>query len=95
MDDVAIDIILDYIEYSIPVINDKHDQNFEKRFSQRWAAVKIIESIYNHPTTLVVDLIEDFIVGMTLYIRDTDSKKMKTHFLVAQQTAEEIGLLFV
>lgn len=90
-----IEIILDYMSETIPPIDNKHDKMFETRFSQRWAAAELIESIQNHPRTDPLIVIEDFIIGLDMYIRDTDSKKMKKHFQIAQETANQIGLYFV
>lgn len=90
-----IEVILDYMSEAIPPINNKHDKMFETRFSQRWAAAELIEAIQNHPRTDPLIVIEDFIIGLSMYIRDTDSKKMKNHFQIAQETANQIGLYFV
>lgn len=92
---ICIEIILDYMSEIIPPINNKHNKMFETRFSQRWAAAELIEAMQNHPRTDPIIIIEDFIAGMSLFIRDTDSNKMRRHFTIAQKTAEDIILRFV
>lgn len=94
MGDVAIDIVLNYME-SIPIIENKHDPLYEKCFIKKWASMQIIEAINNHPTLYGINIIEDFIISMEMYMRDSESDEMKKHFKIAQETAEEIILRFV
>lgn len=66
-----------------------------RRSYERWAAAEIIKMVKDNPDVDVVILIDDFIIKTDEFINEIDNDVTHSMFLIAQETAEDIGRLFV
>ena len=96
MNEVAIDIILTYIDQSLFEPDHKWpDHIFEYRTYSRWAAYEVLERIMDHPHDDPIMVFDRFWFEICSILNgDLDPKKKKI-FSIAKQTIEEITLLFV
>lgn len=87
--EAAVSIILDYIKEHLS-IESLHNQNFDIRSYERWAAFEICERIMDHPFTDPIMTIEDFYLEIIPYGFNESSNFI---FQIAVETVEKILLL--
>lgn len=91
MYDKSVNLILDYIEYSIGAIDDIWPEHmFEYRANERWAANEILERVIDSPFDDPELIVEEFFLEMLLYESQTIMEKKKKLFSIAKNTAEKI-----
>lgn len=94
MTDIAVEIILEYVDLYYPVVPVPASSEFFKtRSYQRWSAYEMCHRIMDRPSAHPIDLIEEFQLEMLSYISESD--KRTKPFTVAAETAERLILLFV
>lgn len=91
--EAAVSIILEYIKEHLS-IESSHNQNFDIRSYERWAAFEICERIMDHPFTDPITTIEDFYLEIIPYgFNDSYNESNNFIFQIAVETAEKILLL--
>ena len=96
MNEIAIDIVLDYIDHELFEPDYKWpDHIFEHRTYSRWAAYEILERIMDHPYDNPDILIEQFWFEICSVLNDDLDSKKEEMFSIAKETIEDIGRLFV
>lgn len=96
MNEVAIDIVLNYIDRSLFEPDHKWpDYIFEHRTYSRWAAYEVLERIMDHPYDDPSIVIEGFWFEICSILNDDLDPKKQKMFSIAKQTIEDIGRLFV
>lgn len=96
MNEVAVSIILNYMEECLFEPGLKWpDCYFDQRSYSRWAANEILEQIMNRPTELPINIIEEFMIKMLFFSCKAENEHNSLVFSIAQDTAQDLLLLFV
>ena len=97
MNEIAIEIIQEYVaEHSSELSTIWTKCEIAQQSYLQWAANEIINRIMDQPLKTPLDIIENFILEMSIYVRYGNSKcQSRMIFRIALETAEELALLFV
>lgn len=96
MNEVAISMIRDYMDQCLfePSFNWP-GWEFDRRIYSRWAANEILERVTKNPMLSPIDAIDQFMDEMDDHSEVSDDRNFQFIFIIARETAEDIGLLFV
>lgn len=97
MNEIAIEIIQEYVEeHSSELSSTWPKCEIAQQSYLQWSANEIISRIMDQPLKTPLDIIENFILEMSIYVRYDNSKcQNRMIFRIALETAEELALLFV
>lgn len=96
MNEVAIDIVLNYINRELFEPDHRWPEDiFERRTYSRWAAYEVLERIMDHPYDDPSIVIEKFWLEIGVILNGEHDLKKHRMFSIAKQTIEDIGRLFV
>ena len=95
MNEIAIITIINCLEENLFEPNRTWASDiFEERSYARWAAYEIWQRILDNPLKTTDEIIDEFILDMTMCYMSTDNPKREKLFKIAKETAEDILTLF-
>ena len=95
MNEIAVITIIDCLEENLFEPNKRWPNDaFEERSYARWAAYEIWERILDNPFKTTDEILDEFILDMTICAMGTDNPQREKLFRIARETAEDIASLF-